>query len=314
MQMRTLRQIALIGATASGKSSLALELARRHGGIILSLDSLSLYRQIDIASAKPSREELESVPHFGIDLLDPDQPFDVTCFVELYREVSTLAEEKGVPLFIVGGSSFYLKILLEGISPLPSIAPAIRQRVSALLQDLGEAYRFLKESAPKIAASLAPTDRYRIEKALLIHLQTGQDPRDYFQNNPPVPVIRDPLPLFEILHDRAALRRRIALRTEQMLHSGLVDEVAALESRYGRSPNPMKAIGIQEVLDYFDGRLSYEGMREKIIIHTARLAKRQRTFNESQFSAVVRGKREMLEREIGKVLRGDPSPGPQRDQ
>jgi tRNA dimethylallyltransferase len=176
--------------------------------------------------------------------------------------------------------------------------------VASLLRDPGEAHRLLSESAPDYATSIAPGDRYRVEKALLIHLQTGEDPRDYFRRNPPLPVIREPLPLFEILHDRATLRKRIALRTEQMLRSGLVDEVAALEARYGRSPNPMKAIGIKEVLDYFDGRLSYDEMREKIIIHTARLAKRQRTFNEGQFDLVVRGDAKFLEREIEKILEG----------
>jgi tRNA dimethylallyltransferase len=304
MQTRPVEQIALIGATASGKSSLALKLAQRYNGFILSLDSLALYRRIDIASAKPSREELASVPHFGIDILDPDQPFDVTRFIDLYREVHTLAKQEGRPLFIVGGSSFYLKVLLEGISPLPPIDEEVRKRVATLLHTPEEAYRLLHSSAPDYAATLAPTDRYRIEKALLIFLQTGEDPRDYFRKHPPVPIIADPLPLFEILHERAVLRQRIVLRTKQMLRNGLVDEVAALEARYGRSPNPMKAIGIKEVLDYFDGRLSYDEMREKIIIHTARLAKRQRTFNEGQFDLVVRGDAKFLEREIEKILEG----------
>jgi len=289
MQRLTSPQLALIGTTASGKSSLALELAEKYAGIILSLDSLSIYRHIDIASAKPTAEERNRVPHLGIDILNPDEIFDVTRYQVLYREALQRAREKNVPLFIVGGSSFYLKILLEGISPLPSIDPEVSQKVNELLKDLDKAYRLLRKRAPRYAESISSGDRYRIEKGLLILLQSGQDPRDYFATHSPQPIIEAPLPLLEIVHDREVLRQRISLRTDTMLHSGLVDEVAWLESVYGRAPNAMKAIGIKEVLDYLDGRYGYDQMREKIIINTARLAKRQSTFNRSQFSEVFRG-------------------------
>jgi tRNA dimethylallyltransferase len=299
-----MRQIALIGATATGKSALALKLALRYGGLILSLDSLALYREIDIASAKPDREELAAVPHYGIDLITPDEPFDVIRFLELYREVSHLARTQQRPLFIVGGSSFYLKMLLEGISPLPPIGPEVREETDTMLSEPERAYAYLQEKAPHYAATLSAGDRYRLEKGLLILLQTGQDPRDYFRAHPPKPVIADPLPLFEILRPREELRHRIRLRTERMLERGLVDEVADLESRYGRAPQPMKAIGIREVLAWFDGSWDFSTMREKIITHTARLAKRQRTFNEGQFDRVVRGDASFLEEEIEKVLEG----------
>jgi tRNA dimethylallyltransferase len=302
MQASPLRQIALIGATATGKSALALKLAQRHQGLILSLDSLALYRGIDIASAKPSPEELAAVPHYGIDLLDPDQPFDVIRFLELYREVSTLAARTERPLFIVGGSAFYLKILLEGISPLPAISPEVHQEVARLLREPERAFATLRERAPHYAAGLAAGDRYRLEKGLLILFQTGQDPREYFRLHPPRPVVREPLPLFEIHREREELRQRIRLRTRKMLEKGLVDEVAGLEARYGRGPQAMKAIGIREVLEYFDGIWDYRTMEEKIVTHTARLAKRQRTFNQSQFENVVRGDVRDVEKAIERLL------------
>ena len=105
-------EIALIGATASGKSSLALELARKYRALILSLDSLALYREIDIASAKPTRQDRGDIPHYGIDLLTPDEPFDVTRILTLYKECSEKSRRENRQLIIVGGSSFYLKILL----------------------------------------------------------------------------------------------------------------------------------------------------------------------------------------------------------
>ena len=295
-------QIALIGSTASGKSSLALELAQEHHALILSLDSLALYRDIDIASAKPSPEELAHVPHYGIDILWPDEPFDVTRFVKLYRKVRLLSIRQGHPLIIVGGSSFYLKVLLEGVSPFPTLSEEQRHQVQTLLRDPKSAHNLLHEQDPHFAQSISASDRYRIEKGLQILIATGEPPSHYFQTHPPQTVIEEDVALFEISREREELRKRIRLRTEQMLTQGLIDEVAMLEYRYGRSPNPMKAIGIREVLDYFDGRYGFEEMREKIVTNTARLAKRQETFNRSQFQQLVRGDEETLRDEIGKYL------------
>ncbi|WP_457607212.1 tRNA (adenosine(37)-N6)-dimethylallyltransferase MiaA [Nitratifractor sp.] len=296
-------QIALIGSTASGKSSLALELARKSGAVILSLDSLSIYREIDIASAKPGPEERGEVPHYGIDILFPDEPFDVIRYLDLYRLASSEAAVEERPLIVVGGSSFYLKILLEGISPLPPLDTERKRKLEELMKETSGAYRLLEESDPRYAKRIAPSDRYRIEKAVQIFLATGMTPTEYFRRHPPRPVITTPLPLFEITRGREELRERITLRTDTMLEEGLIDEVAMLEYRYGRAPNPMKAIGIREVLDYFDGVYSYGEMRERIIIHTAQLAKRQQTFNRSQFGKVVRGSADELKEEILPLLR-----------
>jgi tRNA dimethylallyltransferase len=164
------------------------------------------------------------------------------------------------------------------------------------------AYEALKHGAPAYAAKLSSNDRYRIEKGLRILLRTGEDPLDYFHRHPPRPVITAPLPLFEIDIDSSQLRERIHRRTKTMLEQGLLDEVAGLESRYGRSPSSMKAIGITEVLSYFDGEYSYQGMKEKIITHTARLAKRQRTFNRSQFGHICRKPYGELRNEIIRVM------------
>lgn len=297
-----LKQFAIIGPTASGKSALALEIARQYGGFILSIDSLALYREIDIASAKPTVQERALVPHYGIDILAPDEPFDATRLIPLYRQARNRAIRDGGPLILVGGSSFYLKTLIDGISPLPPISTATKERVRSLMNTPDRAYSLLRDLAPLSADTIAPHDRYRIEKLLLIALETGSEPREYFRLHPPQSPIDDPLPILEIETDQQDLRERIARRTDAMLRAGLVDEVSGLESRYGRSPQSMKAIGIVEVLDYFDGRYGYKAMRERIVINTARLAKRQRTFNRSQFPKVIRGDRARLKKEIEKIL------------
>ena len=296
--MKDLQQLCIIGPTASGKSSLALAYARQHHGVILSLDSLSLYREIDIASAKPTPEERGTIPHFGIDVIAPDVPFDVTRFITLYHQASAAACAAKSPLIIVGGTGFYLKILLEGISPLPSLSPAAKQRVAEAMNDLPSAYHYLHSIDPDYARALESSDRYRIEKALEIFFATGMAPTKYFRAHPPQPVIADPLPIYEIMTERSILRQRIVRRTDGMLSAGLIDEVCGLERRYTRAPNAMKAIGIKEVLTYLDGHCTRKEMREKIITNTARLAKRQVTFNRSQFPDAKRATLEEWEKEL----------------
>ncbi len=277
-----MKELAIIGPTASGKSDLALHLAEAYGGIILSIDSLSVYREIDIASAKPSTEELARVRHFGVNALSPDVPFDVTLCFDIYRRAREAAQNEDVPLIIVGGTSFYLKSLLTGLSPTPAISDATRERAAKLLEDQAAAYALLAAADSEYMARIEPTDRYRTEKMLHLYLESGMTPSAWFAAHPPVPVA-PPMPLYEIAVDRAALRERIRLRTEKMLEAGLLEEVRTLEARYGREPNAMKAIGIVEVLEFFDGAVSEEEMFENIVTHTAQLAKRQQTFNRNQF-------------------------------
>jgi tRNA dimethylallyltransferase len=278
-----MKEIAIIGPTASGKSDLALELAQRHNAYILSIDSLSIYKEIDIASAKPSKEELALVKHFGINELFPDEYFGVTVFFDCYRQAKAAAESAGKNLVIVGGTSFYLKSLITGLSPTPDITPETEAKAAEIMQDTDAAYTLLYDADPAYMQQIERSDRYRIEKMLLLYLQSGMTPTEWFNTHPPVPVVNN-LPIYEIDVDRAVLRERIALRTQKMVDMGLVDEVAELDRVYGRKPNSMKAIGIVEVLDYLDGYISKEEMIEQIITHTAQLAKRQQTFNRNQFT------------------------------
>lgn len=278
-----MKQIAIIGPTASGKSDLALQLAQQHNAYILSIDSLAVYTTIDIASAKPSSEELESVRHFGIDILNPDEPFSVSLFFDCYCEACNTAQADDKNLVIVGGTSFYLKSLINGLSPTPEITPETEIKATEILQDQQRAYNLLYEADPEYMTQIEPTDRYRTEKMLHLYLQSGQTPTQWFSTHPPVSIITDPLPIYEIDVDRALLRERIALRTQKMIDTGLIDEITSLERIYGRTPNAMKAIGIIEVLEYLDGFVTKEQMTENIITHTAQLAKRQQTFNRNQF-------------------------------
>ncbi len=256
---------------------------------ILSLDSLSIYKEIDIVSAKPTREERSGIAHFGIDTIYPDEDFNVTTFIKLYRDVYAKCHEEKKNLVIVGGSSFYLKMLLEGVSDVPEISQASKEKTLLLLNDLSQAYSLLHSLDPEYMSAIESNDRYRIEKAWHIYLETERVPSVYFRDNPPLPTITSPLAIYQIEWDREVLRERITLRTKLMVESGLIDEICMLEKKYGRAPNCMNAIGIKETLAYLDGIYGKDEMIEKITTNTARLAKRQRTFNHSQFENVVRG-------------------------
>lgn len=277
-----MKEIALIGPTASGKSDLALRLASEHNAYILSLDSLSIYKEINIASAKPSKKELSLIKHFGVDLIYPNEEFSVGIFVKEYLKLKELCEKEHKNLIIVGGSSFYLRTLVQGLSPIPEYSQNTIQKVKNLLQDLNLAYEKLHKVDPEYMKSIESTDKYRIEKMLLIYVQTGLNPTLYFKQNPPKPTIEE-INIYEIDVDRSYLKERITLRTQKMIDMGLVDEVCALEYKYTRLPNALKAIGIIEVYEYLDGRLTLKEMKDEIILHTTQLAKRQQTFNKGQF-------------------------------
>ena len=265
---------AIIGPTASGKSDLAIKLAKQLNYEILSLDSLSIYKEIDIASAKPSKEELNEIKHYGINEIYPNEKFDVTKFIEIYKKIPHQN------IIIVGGTSFYLKAMIEGISPMPKISDEIKKEAKKFT------YEKLKDIDPVFASKISKNDTYRINKGAEIYLATNIPPSQYFKLNPPIPILPK-IPIFEIDIDRKLLRQRIIKRTKKMFEMGLIDEVAYLEAKYKDRRLPaLKAIGVKEVLDYFNGIYNKKELFEKIVTNTARLAKRQQTFNKTQFNTI----------------------------
>jgi tRNA dimethylallyltransferase len=290
-------QLAIIGPTASGKSDLAIQIAKKIDAYILSIDSLSIYKEIDIVSAKPSKAELHEVRHFGIDVLYPNEYFSVDVFIRLYKEVVQKCQDERKNLIIVGGTSFYLKSLIDGLSQIPTITKEISLQAEIKLKDLESCYNFLFGVDEKYMKNISSNDRYRIEKALLIYEASKLTPSEWFRENPPKPIIEN-LPIYNIEVERDVLRERIKKRTLKMLEAGLIDEVCYLEQKYTRLPHAMNSIGIVEVLEYLDNKVSINEMLENISIHTAQLAKRQQTFNRTQFGDVINAPLEELEEMI----------------
>ncbi|MCK9472665.1 tRNA (adenosine(37)-N6)-dimethylallyltransferase MiaA [Sulfurimonas sp.] len=290
-------QLAIIGPTASGKSDLAIKIAKKINAYILSIDSLSIYKEIDIVSAKPSPLELQEVKHFGINFLYPDEYFSVEIFINLYKEVTHACKRDKKNLLIVGGTSFYLKSLISGLSDIPKVTTQTTLQVEQKLKNLKNCYDFLYKLDEEYMKKIASNDRYRIEKALLVYEASKLTPSEWFRQNPPKPVIKN-LPIYNIDVPRDILRQRIAKRTTKMLSSGLIDEVCHLEQKYTRLPNAMNSIGIVEVLEYLDGKVTKEEMVENISTHTAQLAKRQQTFNRTQFENIISAPLEELQETI----------------
>ncbi|PNV84194.1 MAG: tRNA (adenosine(37)-N6)-dimethylallyltransferase MiaA [Sulfurimonas sp.] len=290
-------QLAIIGPTASGKSDLAIKIAKKINACILSIDSLSIYKEIDIVSAKPSPKELQEVKHFGINLLNPDEYFSVEIFINLYKEVVETCKSDAKNLIIVGGTSFYIKSLMSGLSEIPKITKKTVLHVEQMLKNLENCYDFLYKIDKEYMSKIAPNDRYRIEKALLIYEASKLTPSEWFRQNPPKPIIEN-LPVYNIDVSRDILRERITKRTYKMLKAGLIDEVCRLEQKYTRLPHSMGSIGIVEVLEYLDGKVTKDEMLQNISTHTAQLAKRQQTFNRTQFENITSAPLEELEKII----------------
>jgi tRNA dimethylallyltransferase len=271
-----MKEIAIIGSTASGKTGLSLEIAHKTNSIILSLDSLSVYKEINVASAKPTKEERGDIIHFGINEVLPNEEFDVIQFINCYKKAKEFAKNNGKNLIIVGGTGFYLKSLIEGIST------GVDFKVKLDSNNVGEIYDLLYSLDKDYMSKIKRNDKYRVEKAYAIYKKTNLTPSVYFKENPKIPIAKN-LKLFEILWEKEELKKRIAQRTTQMISDGIIDEVIYLEKRYTRKPNSMSSIGILETLEFLDGRLNKNQLEEKIALNTVKLAKRQNTFNKGQF-------------------------------
>lgn len=297
-----MKTIAILGPTASGKTALSIDLALAYNAVILSLDSLSIYTHIDIASAKPTLMERQGVVHFGIDVLLPNEHFDVTMFFELYTQAKAYALSHKKNLIIVGGTGFYLKAMMEGLSLRPELSLHVKKQIAQHLVDLEASYALICEHDPLYAHKIASNDRYRIEKWLEIFLSTQRIPSEYL-TSAKQPALLNDASLFEIETPKDILLQRVQKRTRLMFEQGLIEEIFHLEKNYSRAPQCMKAIGIKEVLDYFDGLYTLTSLEEKIATHTLQLAKRQRTFNASQFPPHIKAPLEMLKPLIEKALK-----------
>lgn len=274
-------EFAIIGTTASGKSDLAIKVARELDGVILSLDSLCLYKEINIANAKPSSDELALVKHFGIDIASPNDEFCVGDFIAEYKRALAYAKNLDIPLIITGGSGFYLKAMLSGLAP----------KTKPIKIDISddEIWNLAVKIDSEFCSKFSKNDKFRLHKWYQIYTQTSAIPSQWLRDNTSQPVIKN-LPIFELVWDKIELIERIKIRTKNMLQNGLIDEAEYLFKHYNNSLKPLNSIGLKECKEYLNGKINLNELENLIIIHTTQLAKRQRTFNKGFDSIKLDGK------------------------
>ena len=277
------KAFAVLGPTAGGKTGLALRLAQRFPLEIISLDSALVYRGMDIGTAKPTDEELASVPHHLIDIISPLQSYSAAEFAaDCLRLCGEISARGRMPL-IVGGTMMYFHALVNGLNDLPQADAGVRAQLQAQKAEQGieGLYRRLCEVDAATAARLKPGDSQRIERALEVFLLTGRPLSDHLavQTAYRVPLRLHTLVLFpqrrELLHEAIARRFRL------MLEQGFIEEVGRLKAEYPSltaEHNSMRCVGYRQAWDYLDGACAYGAFVDAGIAATRQLAKRQLTW------------------------------------
>ncbi|GAB4341712.1 MAG: tRNA (adenosine(37)-N6)-dimethylallyltransferase MiaA [Desulfobulbaceae bacterium] len=275
--------LVLVGPTAIGKTALALELAARFGCEIVSVDSMQVYRYMDIGTAKPTREERDRAPHHLIDVADPDEQYDAARFVrEGLAAIERITKKGGVPL-LTGGTGLYLKALLHGLFETPGSADqALRLELRERLRQEGRDALFgqLQRVDPESAGRIHPNDTQRLLRALEIYLSSGKTWSECLreqQESRPVRFRR--LLQLGLTCERSLLYRRIDERTKLMIKQGLVAEVERLRAMgYGPELPSMQAIGYRHVNNVLDGTWDLDEATRLLQRDTRRYAKRQLTW------------------------------------
>ncbi|MEQ9667566.1 tRNA (adenosine(37)-N6)-dimethylallyltransferase MiaA [Coleofasciculus sp. G2-EDA-02] len=263
--------IVIGGATATGKSGLALELAQRLNTVILSADSRQVYREFDIGTAKPSVAERQIVPHYLIDICAPTETLTVADYQEQAQE---LIASLPSPLLLVGGTGLYIKAIVRGLK-IPRVAPNedLRSQLSILGQT--QCYGLLQQVDPRAAEKIHPHDQVRTLRALEVFYITGRPISEQQGENPPNYPI---LPIGLQCQDADALTRRIAKRIEMMVTAGLVEEVKTLAHKYGWDLPLLDTLGYREMKQYLMGEMSFSEAKALTVVHTRQFAKRQGTW------------------------------------
>jgi tRNA dimethylallyltransferase len=265
--------LVILGPTASGKTDAALAAAAAIKGEILSVDSMQVYRGMDVGTAKPSQDDRRGIPHHLIDVMAPTEPFTVARFVESADAVIADVASRGVPLVATGGTPLYYKALFEGLFEGPGADEGVRVRLRALPDE--ELARRLAEVDPAASTRIHPNDQKRLVRALEVFELTGR-PISSFQTAWAEQTWRHRAAWVGLDWDREALNRRINARVKAMIAAGWVDEVRQLLLTYGQlSQTAAEATGYRELIDHVAGKLTLEDAVERIKIATRQLARRQ---------------------------------------
>lgn len=272
--------VVVLGPTASGKTEMALEIARRTGACIVSADSVQVYRHFDIGSAKPTREQRREIPHFLIDVADPDEDFNAGTYMRIALDQIRGLVGDGRKIVVVGGTFLYVKALLYGLLEGVEVDQEFRRDLARERDTKGvtSLHERLRSVDPVSAERINSNDYVRIERALEVYHTTGERMSDHHQRHGFAEQRFNALKI-GLLDDRGRLRRAIDERVDAMIDRGWVEEVKAIRARgYGPDLKPMKSIGYKRINEFLNGRLDFETAVEKIKTDTKRFSKRQSTW------------------------------------
>ncbi len=273
----------LMGPTASGKTASAIHLLESGLPIeLISVDSALVFRDMNIGTAKPDAETLARAPHHLIDIISPEEAYSAAQFrIDALRLMADITARGKIPV-LVGGTMMYFNTLQHGIHDLPQADPALREKLLAEAAEIGwpAMHAKLAELDPTTAERLKPNDAQRIERALEVCLLAGKPMSELLAEPAGEPLPYNLLKIALLPSDRAVLHQRIALRFDQMLAGGLLDEVRALRAKYllDIEMNSMRCVGYRQTWEYLDGLIDWNTMREKGLAATRQLAKRQLTW------------------------------------
>ena len=277
--------IFLTGATATGKTELAVEIAKRFPVELISVDSALIYRGMNIGTAKPDAELLSQAPHFLIDIIDPAEYYSAWNFVQDASQLITQIRQRGNVPLLVGGTMMYYHVLENGLNELPVADPVIRAKLNHEADQIGwvAMHEKLAEIDPESASRIKPGDSQRIQRALEVFKISGQSISDLQEKQ----TERSDMEVTRIIlnaDDRAQLHRRIEQRFQLMLDKGFIDEVADLKKRGDLNLDmpSMRCVGYRQVWQYLEGNLNREEMIYKAVVATRQLAKRQMTWLRKQ--------------------------------
>jgi tRNA dimethylallyltransferase len=271
--------VAIVGPTASGKSALALGIARENRGEIVSCDSLQVYRGLDVGSAKATADERAMVPHHLLDVVEPGQDFSAADYARLARSALDDIAARGRLPIVAGGTGLYLRALRRGLFAGPARDAGLRRRLEAIAQRGGDArlHRLLARVDPEAAARIEVRDRVRVIRALEVYRASGRTLSAHHREDAPAADHRRWL-VVGLAPPREVLRAAVEERTRAMLARGLVDEVRALVARHGADLRPLRAIGYRQAVAVVRGAQTVDQAQRDIIKETMRYAKRQMTW------------------------------------
>jgi len=271
-----------MGPTASGKTALSVELAKRFNAEIISVDSALVFKGMDIGTAKPSLEERSGIPHHLIDILDPSESYSTGEFRKQALALMADITARGKIPLLAGGTMLYFNALYHGLAELPNADEALRKELDAEAQLIGKQamHDQLKLVDPVAAARIHPNDPQRVQRALEVYRLSGKSMTELHAEANAKPIPYRQIKLVIAPQSRAILHEKIALRFQQMLDNGLIEEVRTLYQRGDLNTNmpAIRAVGYRQVWNYLEGNINLDELREQGIAATRQLAKRQFTW------------------------------------